>query len=86
MPDISRFYGIIIRMFYRENSPPHFHATYQGMDAEFDFDGNLIIGNLKSKNAKHLIREWALLHKEELMDNWQNGLNRIEFNKIEPLD
>lgn len=86
MPDISRFYGIIIRMFYREHSPPHFHATYQGIDAEFDFDGNMIIGNLKSKNAQHLIREWALQHKEELIENWNNSLNRIEFNKIAPLD
>ena len=46
MPTISVFFGIIIRMFYRDHSPPHFHAEYQGQSATFDFDGNLLEGEI----------------------------------------
>lgn len=42
MPTISVFFGIIIRMFYRDHNPPHFHAEYQGQNATFDFDGKLL--------------------------------------------
>jgi hypothetical protein len=86
MPFISSFFGIIIRMFYKEHNPPHFHAEYQGKDAEFDFNGEFIKGNLQSKNAIRLIKEWALLNQNELNQNWNNIVNKIELNKIKPLD
>ena len=72
------FFGIIIRMFYNEHGPPHFHTYYQGLEGIFDLEGNLIKGNIeKSKTALKLIKEWAQLHKDELMKNWK----RIEEGK-----
>jgi len=71
MPYVSMFFGIIIRMFYNEHNPPHFHAEYQGQRGVFDFNGNLIKGHIKSNTAKKLIKEWVLLHQEELEGNWK---------------
>jgi len=86
MPEISRFFGIIIRMFYDEHNPPHFHADYQGNKAVFDFNGNVLKGDIKSKTARRLIREWVDLHTVELMQNWNLARNDKEVNKISPLD
>ncbi len=66
MPYISMFFGIIIRMFYNDHPPSHFHAEYQGQRGIFDFDGNMTQGNLTSRTAQRLIREWASQHREEL--------------------
>jgi len=86
MPYISMFFGIIIRMFYNEHNPPHFHAQYQGQRGMFDFDGHMIRGNITSKTAQALIKQWACLHREELIQNWNNMIIRKQFNKIAPLD
>lgn len=51
MPVISTFFGIVIRMYYREHGVPHFHAEYQGQQASFTFDGDLLAGSLRSKAA-----------------------------------
>jgi hypothetical protein len=66
MPVISTFFGIIIRMFYREHGVPHFHAEYQGQQATFTFDGEPLAGILRSHTALRLIQEWALAHRVEL--------------------
>jgi hypothetical protein len=86
MPYVSMFFGIIIRMFYNEHLPPHFHAEYQGAKGQFDFDGEMLEGNIKSKNALRLIKEWSVLRKIELKENWINIENKKEISKIEPLD
>ena len=57
MPEISRFFGIIIRMFYDEHNPPHFHAEYSGNKAVLDFHGNVIKGDLSSRTATKLVRD-----------------------------
>lgn len=85
MPSISEFYGIIIRMFYDEHNPPHFHAQYSGTKGVFDFEGNMLKGNLKPV-AQRIIKEWTILRKSELMENWKNIENRVPLNKIAPLD
>ena len=72
MPYISMFFGIIIRMFYSEHNPPHFHAEYQGSEGIFDFEGEMIKGNIKSNTALKLIKEWSVLRKSELEENWEN--------------
>jgi len=66
VPVISIFFGIVIRMFYREHGAAHFHAEYQGQQATFTFDGQMLAGMIRSRTALRLIREWALLHSEEL--------------------
>lgn len=73
-------------MFYNEHSPPHFHAEYQGQRGVFGFDGEMTKGNLKSKTAKRLIKEWALLHEDELHLNWKNAAQGKQINKLEPLN
>ena len=85
MPEISRFFGIIIRMFYDEHNPPHFHAEYSGNKAVFDFQGNVIKGNLSSKTATKLVREWIDLHANELEEDWGLARESKEIKKIEPL-
>ena len=86
MPYVSMFFGIIIRMFHREHNPPHFHAEYQGQAGVFDFDGNIVHGSMRSKTALRLIREWARLHKDELILNWERAMNKQEIGKIDPLE
>ena len=85
MPEISRFFGIIVRMFYDEHNPPHFHAEYSGNKAVFDFQGNIIKGNLLSKTATKLIREWIALHVPELEEDWELAIKNQEIKKIAPL-
>jgi len=85
MPTISVFFGIIIRMFYRDHNPPHFHAEHQGQNATFDFNGNLLEGEIDSGTAKYLIRKWARLHKTELDKNWEHMRQQKPFTRIEPL-
>ena len=85
MPEISRFFGIIVRMFYNEHNPPHFHAEYSGNKAVFDFQGNVTKGNLSSRTATKLVREWIDLHLFELETDWKLAKENKEINKIEPL-
>ena len=56
MPIISMFFGIMIRMFYNDHDPPHFHAEYQGQGGKFDLDGNLVVGNVRSRAALRLVK------------------------------
>jgi len=87
MPTVSRFYGILIIMFFREgfNEEPHFHVRYGEYDAKVSInDLSVIKGKLPSR-ATGLVKEWAAMHKEELNENW-NRIKRGEpLNKIEPL-
>jgi hypothetical protein len=86
MPVIATFFGIIIRMYFADHPPPHFHAEYQGEKATFGFDGELLAGEISSKRARRLIREWALLHRIELVLNWRNVEQGRPLNRIGPLD
>ena len=85
MPFVSMFFGIIIRMFFNEHNPPHFHAEYQGTEGVFNFDGEMLHGNIKSLTALRLVKEWANLRKNELEENWKNITEKVVINKIEPL-
>ena len=82
---VSMFFGIIIRMFFSEHNPPHFHAEYQGTEGIFNFEGEMLRGNIKSATALRLIREWAILRNAELNENWRNISEKVSINKIEPL-
>ena len=86
MPEISRFYGIIIRMYFQDHNPPHFHAEYQGMKAEYDIRTLDILAGKLSKRANALVLEWASQHKYELMDNWQKAVIPSTLDRIEPLN
>jgi hypothetical protein len=86
VPIISTFYGILIRMFYKEHEPPHFHAEYQGQQATFGFDGEILAGDLRSGTARRLIRDWALEHQAELTSNWTRMKAGQQLERIPPLE
>ena len=86
MPEISRFYGIIIRMYYKDHNPPHFHADYQGQQAEYDIRTLEVIVGKISKRANALVLEWAANHRDELLENWNKGIIPEKMDKIDPLD
>ena len=84
MPTISMFYGIIIRMYYDDYNPPHFHAFYGDYKAIFNFEGELVEGNLPKTKIK-LITAWTLIHKDELLANWELAKNSEKLYDINPL-
>ena len=86
MPVVSTFFGIVIRMYYREHGVPHFHADYQGQQATFTFDGELLAGNIRSRTALRLIKEWSLARRAELEENWSRINAGEPLERIAPLD
>ena len=85
MPEISRFLGIVIRMFASEHNPPHFHAIYNEFEAQFSIDPlDIIKGKLPSR-IHGIVVEWASIHQKELLQNWNNLRDRQPTKKIKPL-
>ncbi len=86
MPRISSFYGIVISMYWRERDHPipHFHAEYAGERASITVNGSALAGQL-SPRALRLVQEWARLHEEELLANWQRAREHQQLVAIEPL-
>lgn len=84
MPVLSRFYGIIIRMYFlqSEHNPPHIHAIYNDNVAAIDFmTGNVLEGYLPNK-AMSMVQEWIQINREELKTMWENQ----EFHSLPPLE
>ncbi len=82
MPVIARFYGILIKMYFREHGVPHFHAMYGEFNGVFDIDTlHMIEGDLPSR-AERLVREWAEQYKGELQEMWKTQ----EFKQLPGLD
>ena len=86
MPEISRFYGIIIRMFYNDHNPPHFHVIYQEDEAIIEIKTLEILEGHLPKRATSLVIEWAIEHREELIKNWHKARNHETLDSIKPLD
>jgi hypothetical protein len=85
MPQISRFFGIIIAMYFNDHNPPHFHAKYGDHEALISIkDFSILEGQIPSR-ALGMVIEWASLHQDELMDNWVKAIENESLNKIEPL-
>lgn len=72
-------------MYFQDHNPPHFHAEYQGMKAEYDIRTLDILAGGLTKRANSLILEWASEHKNELMNNWSRAIVPSSLAKIEPL-
>ena len=82
MPEIARFYGIIIKLFFGDHPPPHFHAVYGEYIGLFNIDTlEMIEGDLPNR-AKKLVSEWANINKRELKIMWETQ----EFRKLPPLE
>jgi len=86
MPEISRFFGIVIAMYYNEHAPPHFHAKYAGQRAAFSIPELQIIEGGLPRRAISLVLEWAFLHRDELMDNWLRADRHEHLQTIKPLE
>ena len=86
MPIIATFFGIIVRMYFGDHNPPHFHVEFQGEKATFNFGGQLLAGSISSGTARKLVRDWARRHKLELMINWKNIEEGRPLNRIKPLE
>lgn len=85
MPTISRFFGIVIAMFWRDHMPPHFHATYGDDEALIDIHDSVVLrGRLPSSRLK-LVLAWAIIHREELLENWARAQNNEDLISIDPL-
>ena len=86
VPIVAVFFGVIVRMFYREREPPHFHAEHHGQHAKFDFNGCLIVGTITSNTALRQIREWAQLRQAQLELNWEKMKTGEPLDRIAPLE
>jgi Domain of unknown function (DUF4160) len=87
MPEISRFYGIIIRMYAGDHPPPHFHAEYAGQVAQIDIRTGAILEGSLPRRALRLAQEWTAQHRQELLDNFAGlQLDIPRYSKIQPLE
>lgn len=86
MSEISRFFGIIIRMYYDDHPPPHFHALYDGKEAQVGIDPIILLQGDLPRRAISMVIEWAALHQHELLENWGRLRDSQPAQKIEPLD
>ena len=86
MPEISRFFGIIIAMYYNDHAPPHFHAKYGDLEAVIAIDnGEVVEGRLPHRDLG-LIQEWREFHKAELAEDWKLARERKALKRIDPLE
>ena len=87
MPELSRFYGIVVKMIYNDtgkHNEPHFHVYSGEYSATITLDGELLAGQLSTNDLK-LVQAWAIIHKDELRIAWDNAVKSKPIGKIEPL-
>jgi hypothetical protein len=85
MPEICRFFGIVIAIFYNEHNPPHFHARYNDQKASIRIKDLTIMEGSLPPRALGLVMEWAARHEHELLHGWEQAKNNQQPDKIEPL-
>jgi len=86
MPEISRFFGIVIRMFYSDHDPAHFHAIYGEYEALIEIEALVIFRGVLPRRALALVLEWASLHRNELRADWRRARRGERLLEIAPLD
>ena len=85
MPEICRFYGIVIAIYFDEHNPPHFHARYREFKVSIKIDNFSILEGSLPPKALGLVIEWAALHKKELMKDWNLAQGGKKLNPIQPI-
>ena len=85
MPEISRFLGIVIAIYYNDHQPPHFHAKYGDQTGVFSIADLKVIEGYLPKRAALLVLEWAFEHRDELQEDWELAMARKPLRKIAPL-
>ncbi|ADY27803.1 hypothetical protein Deipr_2703 (plasmid) [Deinococcus proteolyticus MRP] len=86
MPELTRFFGIRITMYFSDHNPPHFHAEYGDDEAVFGIQELAVLEGQLSKRATRLVLEWAAMHQAELMEAWNAASNNEAPGKISPLE
>ncbi|MFH0926513.1 MAG: DUF4160 domain-containing protein [bacterium] len=84
MPEISRFYGIVVFMNFNEHNPPHFHVNYQDQEITMEIQTGIIQGKM-AKRALQMVFEWAEKYRDDLMENWNLARARKSLKRIPPL-
>ncbi len=85
MPEISRFFGIVIAMFYNDHAPPHFHVRYGSERALIGIESLILLEGRLSPRALGLVMEWASSHQAELLEDWNLARGQSPLKPIEPL-
>lgn len=85
MPVISSFYGIDIKLYFRDHFPPHFHAFYGEFSAEIAIHDLRVLAGWLPTRAMALVRQWAELHRAELLAEWERAWNGVHPDRIDPL-
>ena len=86
MPVISRFFGIVIALYWNDHAPAHFHAKYEGQEAAVDIKSGKILQGALSRRAAKLVEDWRRLHMKELMQDWNLAKQRKPLRVIAPLE
>ena len=85
MPEISPSIGIVIRMYYRDHAPPHFHAEYGEYEITVEIDSGVVVGKFP-RRALSAVLDWYELHQAELAENWELARQEQPLNRIDPLE
>ena len=85
MPEISRFYGIVIRMYFNDHNPPHFHAQYSEYDVIINIRTLAVISGRLPGRALGLVAEWGSIHSDELLELWEKARTSQQLHSIDPL-
>jgi hypothetical protein len=86
MPEISRFFGIIITMYYNDHNPPHFHVRYGDKKAIVGIETLKVLDGAIPTRVLALVLEWVSSHRDELGANWQRAVAKEPLAAIEPLE
>ncbi len=86
MPDVSRFFGIVIYMYFNDHLPPHFHAEYGGDEALYEIATLRVYRGKVPRRVHNMVIEWADAHRTELMENWIRAQQGQPIVDIEPLE
>ena len=85
MPEISRFYGIVIKMYFADHAPPHFHAEYAEYEARVAIGSLAVLSGDLPPRAMGLEAEWTTLHQKELQELWERASRLQPLNRLDPL-
>ncbi len=85
MPEICRFYGIVIKMYFADHVPPHFHAEYAEHEARIAIESLTVLSGTLPPRAMGLVAEWSVLHRQELLTLWERAKRHDAIGRLDPL-
>ena len=86
MPELSRFFGIIVRMYFSDHEPAHFHVFYGSFEALIEIESLRVFRGTIPRRAFALVVEWAILHRDELVEAWTCAQQGVVVQPIAPLE